>query len=102
MAFPILTGFYPKDLILELAKGQYKLSGNVAYWLGIIFAVFTAFCSLRLVSLAKAAARAPLRNPFFHLLDALPSRCFEGADDNVGMFAPFILSLSPTIEVGVV
>ena len=42
MAFPFLTGFYSKDLILEVALGQYEVSGNVAYWLGTISAVFTA------------------------------------------------------------
>ena len=31
MAFPFLTGFFSKDRILELAYGQYKFSGNVAY-----------------------------------------------------------------------
>lgn len=31
MAFPFLTGFFSKDLILELAYGQYEFSGNVAY-----------------------------------------------------------------------
>ena len=47
MAFPFLTGFYSKDLILEVALGQYEVSGNVAYWLGTISAVFTAFYSFR-------------------------------------------------------
>ncbi len=31
MAFPFLTGFFSKDLILELAYGQYEFSGNMAY-----------------------------------------------------------------------
>lgn len=51
MAFPFLTGFYSKDLILEVALGQYEVSGNLAYWLGTISAVFTAFYSFRLISL---------------------------------------------------
>jgi NADH-ubiquinone oxidoreductase chain 5 len=51
MALPFLTGFYSKDLILEVAYGQYELSGSVAYWLGTISAFFTAFYSLRLASL---------------------------------------------------
>ena len=46
MALPFLTGFYSKDLILEVAFGQYLFTGNVAYWLGTISAVFTAFYSL--------------------------------------------------------
>jgi NADH-ubiquinone oxidoreductase chain 5 len=31
LAIPYLTGFYSKDLILEVAYGQYKLNGMVAY-----------------------------------------------------------------------
>ena len=52
MAFPFLTGFYSKDLILELAAGQYEVSGNIAYWLGTLSARLTAFYSTRLISLA--------------------------------------------------
>lgn len=51
MALPWLTGFYSKDLILEVAYGQYEFSGQAAYWLGTISACFTAFYSLRLISL---------------------------------------------------
>ena len=51
MAFPFLTGFFSKDLILELAYGQYEFSANVAYWLGTITAMITAFYSFRLISL---------------------------------------------------
>lgn len=51
MALPFLTGFYSKDLILEAAVGQYLFTSSVAYWLGTISAVFTAFYSLRLLAL---------------------------------------------------
>ena len=51
MALPWLTGFYSKDLILEVAYGQYEFSGQAAYWLGTISACLTAFYSLRLISL---------------------------------------------------
>jgi NADH-ubiquinone oxidoreductase chain 5 len=34
--FPFLTGFYSKDVILELAYANYTISGNFAYWLGSI------------------------------------------------------------------
>lgn len=52
MALPWLTGFYSKDLILELASGRYLVSGTLAYWLGTFAAACTAFYSFRLVSLA--------------------------------------------------
>jgi NADH-ubiquinone oxidoreductase chain 5 len=51
LATPFLTGFYSKDLILELAYGQYSFSGLYAYILGSITAGITAFYSFRLISL---------------------------------------------------
>jgi len=51
LATPFLTGFYSKDLILELAYGQYNFSGIYAYTLGSITAGITAFYSFRLISL---------------------------------------------------
>jgi NADH-ubiquinone oxidoreductase chain 5 len=51
LATPYLTGFYSKDLILELAYGQYSFSGMYAYILGSITAGITAFYSFRLISL---------------------------------------------------
>jgi NADH-ubiquinone oxidoreductase chain 5 len=46
-----LTGFYSKDLIIELAYGQYSFNGSYAYILGSITAGITAFYSFRLISL---------------------------------------------------
>jgi len=51
LATPYLTGFYSKDLILELAFGNYSFSGMYAYILGSITAGITAFYSFRLISL---------------------------------------------------
>jgi NADH-ubiquinone oxidoreductase chain 5 len=51
LATPFLTGFYSKDLILELAYGQYSFTGMYAYILGTITAGITAFYSFRLISL---------------------------------------------------
>jgi NADH-ubiquinone oxidoreductase chain 5 len=51
LAIPFMTGFYSKDLILELAYGKYAFSGIYAYILGSITAGFTAFYSFRLISL---------------------------------------------------
>src|SRR5438876_2009695 len=51
LASPWLTGFYSKDLIIELAYGQYTFSGTYAYILGSITAGITAFYSFRLISL---------------------------------------------------
>ena len=43
MGFPFLTGFYSKDVILEMAYAKYTLTGNFAHWLGTISAFFTSF-----------------------------------------------------------
>jgi NADH-ubiquinone oxidoreductase chain 5 len=51
LATPWLTGFYSKDLIIELAYGQYSFSGTYAYFLGSLTAGITAFYSFRLISL---------------------------------------------------
>lgn len=49
MGFPFLTGFYSKDVILEVAYAHYSFSGTFAHWLGTLSAFFTAFYSFRLL-----------------------------------------------------
>jgi NADH-ubiquinone oxidoreductase chain 5 len=51
LATPWLTGFYSKDLIIELAYGQYSFSGTYAFILGSLTAGITAFYSFRLINL---------------------------------------------------
>ena len=36
IGFPFLTGFYSKDLILEVAYGKYSLVGYFSYYLGTL------------------------------------------------------------------
>jgi NADH-ubiquinone oxidoreductase chain 5 len=43
IGFPFLTGFYSKDLILELAYGKYNSFGYFGYCLGSFGAFFTSF-----------------------------------------------------------
>ena len=45
--FPFLTGFYSKDLILEIASVNYTVQGRFVYFLGTVSAFFTAFYSIR-------------------------------------------------------
>ena len=51
IGFPFLTGFYSKDVILEVAYGKYTLEGHFSYILGTVGAFLTAFYSTRLVYL---------------------------------------------------
>lgn len=70
MALPFMTGFYSKDLILEVALGQYEVSGTIAYWLGTISAVFTAFYSFRLVSLTFFTTPNAPKGDYLHAHEA--------------------------------
>jgi proton-translocating NADH-quinone oxidoreductase chain L len=56
IGFPFLTGFYSKDVILEVAYARYTLSGNFAYWLGSVSALFTSYYSFRLINLTFLGA----------------------------------------------
>lgn len=51
IGFPFLTGFYSKDVILEVSYGKYTTAGHFSYILGSIGAFCTAFYSTRLVYL---------------------------------------------------
>ena len=51
LGLPWLSGFYSKDLIIELAYSRYSFSSTYAYILGSITAGLTAFYSFRLISL---------------------------------------------------
>lgn len=51
IGFPFLTGFYSKDVILEVAYGKYTPEGHFSYILGSVGAFLTAFYSTRLVYL---------------------------------------------------
>jgi NADH-ubiquinone oxidoreductase chain 5 len=70
MGFPFLTGFYSKDVILEVAYGSYSIKGHFAHWLGSISAFFTAFYSLRLISLTFLRPTNGLKQIVSHVHEA--------------------------------
>ena len=70
--FPFLTGFYSKDVILELAYAKYTISGNFAYWLGSICVLFTSYYSFRLLFLTFLSPTAAYKNSVAHTHDAPP------------------------------
>ena len=51
MGIPFLSGFYSKDVIIEIAYSSYLIKNNFIYWLSIISAVFTTLYSTRLLFL---------------------------------------------------
>ena len=76
MGFPFLTGFYSKDVILEVAYGTFTIPGHYAHVLGTAAAFCTAFYSMRLLYLTFLAEPAGYRS------------VMEGAHD-----APILMAL---------
>ena len=70
MGFPFLTGFYSKDVILEVAFASYSVSGTFAHWLGCISAFFTSFYSFRLLYNTFIKDTNIPRSVFEHIHDA--------------------------------
>jgi len=70
MGFPFLTGFYSKDVILELAYAKYTVTGHFAHWLGTLAAFFTAFYSFRLIYLTFLSEPNGFKNVMVHAHDA--------------------------------
>jgi NADH-ubiquinone oxidoreductase chain 5 len=64
MGFPFLTGFYSKDVILEIAYGSFILEGRFVHTLGTMAAFFTAYYSTRL--LAMTYLRSVNGNKYFY------------------------------------
>ena len=70
IGFPFLTGFYSKDLILEVAFGKFTSSGHYSYYLGTIGAFFTAFYSTRLLYLTFLAKPNGFRSVICYAYDS--------------------------------
>jgi len=51
VAFPFMTGFYSKDLILESAYGEFNYSSTVVYIIATIGAMFTTLYSVKVLYL---------------------------------------------------
>ena len=51
VAFPFMTGFYSKDLILESAYGHFSFSSVVVYFIATIGAMFTTLYSVKVLYL---------------------------------------------------
>lgn len=70
MGFPFLTGFYSKDVILELAYSRYTIDSTFAHWLGSVSAFFTSFYSFRLLYLTFITKTNAYKSSVSHTHDA--------------------------------
>ena len=66
IGFPFLTGFYSKDVILELAYGSFIIEGRFVHTLGAFAAFFTAYYSIRLLALTFLRPANGFRNSYEH------------------------------------
>ena len=66
MGFPFLTGFYSKDIIIEIAFGKYTIMGTFAYWFAVMSAFFTSYYSLRLLYLTFLSNTNSYKSYFKH------------------------------------
>jgi NADH-ubiquinone oxidoreductase chain 5 len=62
MGFPFLTGFYSKDVILEIAYSKYNFLGTFSHWLGSLSASITAFYSFKLIYMTFLAKPNGFKN----------------------------------------
>jgi NADH-ubiquinone oxidoreductase chain 5 len=89
MGFPFLTGFYSKDVILEVAFAHYTQNGHFAYWLGTFAAFFTAFYSMRLAFLT-----------FLSEPNGFKSVIIGAHDSPIKMALPLFILAFPSIFIG--
>ena len=87
--FPFLTGFYSKDVILEVAFGKYTAEGLFAYILGTCAAFLTAFYSMRLTYLTFLANP----NGYKHVIS-------KAYDSSYAIITPLFLLTIPSIFIG--
>ena len=70
VGFPFLTGFYSKDVILEVAYAKYTLSGNFSYFFGCLVVLLTSYYSFRLLFLTFLAPTAAYKSSLKKVHDA--------------------------------
>ena len=70
MGFPFLTGFYSKDVILEIAYSKYSFLGTFSHWLGTLSASITAFYSFKLIYMTFLSSPNGFKNSYQKAHDA--------------------------------
>ena len=70
LGLPWLSGFYSKDLIIELAYSNYSFTSTYAYLLGSLTAGLTSFYSFRLISLVFLTVPNANKNTYLNIHEA--------------------------------
>lgn len=70
VGFPFLTGFYSKDVILEVAYAKYTISGNFSYFFGCLVVLLTSYYSFRLLFLTFLAPTTAYKSSMKKVHDA--------------------------------
>lgn len=70
VGFPFLTGFYSKDVILEVAFARYTFSANFAYFLGSVCVLLTSYYSFKVLFCTFIAPTATFKSSIKHVHDA--------------------------------
>lgn len=84
MGFPFLTGFYSKDLLLELVYSRYIIESTFVHLIGLTAAFFTAAYSMRLLVFV-----------FFHKFNGFRTYFSSISEASIEMFiSMFVLSIA--------
>jgi NADH-ubiquinone oxidoreductase chain 5 len=70
MGIPFLTGFYSKDLIIELSYVSFFFHSSFVYWLSVLSAFFTSLYSIRLLFFCFITKANGFKYYFKHAHDA--------------------------------
>ena len=89
MGMPFLTGFYSKDVILEVAYAKFTIYGHYVYFLGSLAAFCTSFYSIRLIYLTFLNETNGYRLPIINAHDSL-----------IRMSFPLAILVFPSIFIG--
>ena len=89
MGMPFLTGFYSKDVILEVAFAKFSVPGHFAYCFGSLGAFFTSFYSIRLLYLT-----------FLNNYNGYRPVLINVHDSPLKMSLPLVVLVFPSVFIG--
>lgn len=70
VGFPFLTGYYSKDVILEVAFARYLFSANFAYFFGSVCVFLTSYYSFKVLFATFLAPTNTFKSSIKHVHDA--------------------------------